>query len=658
MRTKIKNFSFFIFSIDFLLVNLSFFLMNYLKRDTFILTDKYIKLWLAYNFLAFIVSLLTRKFFINRYINLSKGIFLLLKSNVFLLYALSLLIVLWGLPAFSRLQVFGTVAFLTIFEVAVFITYYLLGGKEFVKESAAIKLGKPSVKNFKLSLFFNDLVLLTCCFFALNYYKRATFSLSEEYEKIFLLIIGLWLITGIFTRKFEWRTYRNFFYAFAPYLRAALLMVASWAAMVFALRWFFYSRLQIFGTFLLLLITEAIFIFLYYYLRRQEILNQDIESVDEVQKLIKQEWLEIHERNGRTHDNQPVRPIKEKLQQRYLKKYPGVFEFINEHINLDQIDVMETLVLDTHTPFNVENIDNNTLDLFINLHQVNDFRYINRYFLEVHKKFFNGGYFVGKANTIETHRRHFYQKYPRIFADLFYFINFLYARVLPKLPGIKRLYFAFTKGRKRVISRAEVLGRLYFCGFKVLDCRIIGDSFFYIAQKVKTPSFDRNPSYGPVIKLRRIGYRGEVIHIYKLRTMYPYSEYLQEYMFEHNNLQDNGKFKDDFRLTEWGKIFRKFFLDEIPQLINYFRGDVNLVGVRALSDQYFNLYPKEAQELRIQFKPGLVPPYYADMPNSLEEIVASEKRYLEQKIAHPLTTDIRYFTKAFYNIIFKKARSR
>ncbi|MCK5033489.1 MAG: sugar transferase, partial [Calditrichia bacterium] len=202
------------------------------------------------------------------------------------------------------------------------------------------------------------------------------------------------------------------------------------------------------------------------------------------------------------------------------------------------------------------------------------------------------------------------------------------------------------------------LGRLYFCGFKVLACKEIGDSLFYIAQKVKTPSFDRNPSYGPVIKLKRIGYGGEVMHVFKLRTMYPYSEYIQEYIYEHHKLQDNGKFKDDFRLTGWGQFMRRLWIDEFPQFINYWRGDLNLVGVRALSQHYFNLYPEELKKFRIQFKPGLVPPYYADMPDSFEEIVHSEWEYLKQKENHPFKTDIKYFIKAFYNIIFKQARSQ
>jgi len=140
--------------------------------------------------------------------------------------------------------------------------------------------------------------------------------------------------------------------------------------------------------------------------------------------------------------------------------------------------------------------------------------------------------------------------------------------------------------------------------------------------------------------------------------MHPYSEYLQGYVYEQNRLQLNGKFNSDFRVTQWGKVFRKLWIDELPQITNFMHGDISLVGVRALSEHYFNLYPEELRELRIKFKPGLVPPYYADMPNSFEEILESERQYLLAKRRKPFTTDVRYFSKALYNIFFKKARSR
>ena len=84
---------------------------------------------------------------------------------------------------------------------------------------------------------------------------------------------------------------------------------------------------------------------------------------------------------------------------------------------------------------------------------------------------------------------------------------------------------------------------------------------------------------------------------------------------------------------------------------------MKLVGVRPLSKHYYNLYKRELQQRRIEYKPGLVPPFYADMPKTLEEIMESETRYLDAYDRSPLVTDIRYFFKAFWNIVVKKQRS-
>ena len=140
--------------------------------------------------------------------------------------------------------------------------------------------------------------------------------------------------------------------------------------------------------------------------------------------------------------------------------------------------------------------------------------------------------------------------------------------------------------------------------------------------------------------------------------MHPYAEFLQAYMFEKNSLQEGGKIANDIRVTTIGKFMRGCWLDEIPMFINVFRGDMKLVGVRPLSNHYFNLYTKELQEKRTKFRPGLLPPFYADMPKTLDEIQASEMRYLELcEKRGCLITDTMYAWKIFDNIVFKKARS-
>ncbi|MHA7131858.1 sugar transferase [Algoriphagus namhaensis] len=181
---------------------------------------------------------------------------------------------------------------------------------------------------------------------------------------------------------------------------------------------------------------------------------------------------------------------------------------------------------------------------------------------------------------------------------------------------------------------------------------------YFAAKKISEPAFDTSPTYGPLIKLKRVGKNGKVFKVYKLRTMYPYAEYLQDYVYKNNELDLGGKFKDDFRVSPLGRFLRKFWIDELPMFWNLIIGDMKLIGVRPLSKHYFSLYTPEIQEMRTKVKPGLVPPFYADMPKTLEEIMLSEKKYLELYAQKPFQTDISYFFKIFKNILFRGARSK
>lgn len=129
-------------------------------------------------------------------------------------------------------------------------------------------------------------------------------------------------------------------------------------------------------------------------------------------------------------------------------------------------------------------------------------------------------------------------------------------------------------------------------------------------------------------------------------------------MYKQYDLQEGGRIQDDFRITSWGGLSRKIWLDELPMLINLFKRNMKLVGVRPLSRHYFELYNPDLRERRIRYKPGLIPPFYADMPKNLDEIQASENRYLDSYEKNPVLTDIRYFFKSVGNILFKHARSR
>ena len=102
---------------------------------------------------------------------------------------------------------------------------------------------------------------------------------------------------------------------------------------------------------------------------------------------------------------------------------------------------------------------------------------------------------------------------------------------------------------------------------------------------------------------------------------------------------------------------RKTWLDELPMVYNWIRGEGKLFGVRPISSHYFSLYSEELKEMRKKAKPGLIPPFYADLPKTFSEICDSEERYLRACQKNPVRTQWIYFWKVFSNIVFKGVRN-
>jgi len=357
-----------------------------------------------------------------------------------------------------------------------------------------------------------------------------------------------------------------------------------------------------------------------------------------------------HKRNGYS--------VPEKLQYIYFRNRPDIYRLLDKNLELSSFELDKISVLSSRDPFNITVFPSEYLELFINLHKLNDVRRINQYFIEVNNRLRYDGVFVGNFEPIKYRYQRFRNKYPFFLANLLYLFDFLWKRAAPRLPVIRRIYFALTKGNDRALPLAEGLGRLYYCGFEVIDLKVINNLCYFVAKKMRLPSTDKNPSYSPLIKMRRHGKNGKQIYVYKFRTMHPYSEYLQEFVYNYNKLDVGGKFKDDFRITKWGIVLRRLWIDELPMLFNFIKGELKIVGVRPLSDHYINLYDEDFRKRRLKYKPGLVPPYYVDMPKTIPDIIHSEEKYLNEFDKNRIKTDIKYFAKALNNIIFNNARSR
>ena len=114
-------------------------------------------------------------------------------------------------------------------------------------------------------------------------------------------------------------------------------------------------------------------------------------------------------------------------------------------------------------------------------------------------------------------------------------------------------------------------------------------------------------SPGPVFfKQTRIGLNKRRFSMYKFRTMIANAERLQEQLLSLNEM--NGpvfKIKNDPRVTPLGRVLRRTSIDELPQLFNVLKGDMSLVGPRAMSLRDYQLFNQDWQRRRFSVKPGI-----------------------------------------------------
>lgn len=135
----------------------------------------------------------------------------------------------------------------------------------------------------------------------------------------------------------------------------------------------------------------------------------------------------------------------------------------------------------------------------------------------------------------------------------------------------------------------------------------------------------------------RVGKDNKIFKMIKFRTM-------------KNSTDKNGNLlSDNERVTKFGGFLRSFSLDELPELINILKGDMSLVGARALLVQYLGLYNDE-QIRRHEVLPGLTG--WAQI-NGRNSITWSEKFKLDVWYVDnwSLWLDIKIFFLTFWKVL-------
>lgn len=142
-------------------------------------------------------------------------------------------------------------------------------------------------------------------------------------------------------------------------------------------------------------------------------------------------------------------------------------------------------------------------------------------------------------------------------------------------------------------------------------------------------------SKGPVFfKHRRIGLNGIPFLMYKFRTMVASAA----------SIGPGITYHEDTRITALGQLLRKTKLDELPQMINVWRGEMSFVGPRPEVPNYVKHYTSEQQKV-LSVKPGITGPAQIEWRDEAAHIRNAEnidEVYIQQIMPQKLVLDIEY----------------
>jgi lipopolysaccharide/colanic/teichoic acid biosynthesis glycosyltransferase len=517
----------------------------------------------------------------------------------------------------------------------------------------------PFVRNLKIRTTIGFILLVLSAILA------GTILGKGRVEMIVLIITFAWILSVFLTDKYVHKYPQRYFtYLISSHLKAAILMALF--------LWLMGSIVGPMVAPLNVLWTGHIFFVLADFLasipRQRDIPDKQFSVSD---LLLDSEDVVDDRSFDSGYTNTDLSPIDTQTIVRQIQSDldKTIVEFIEKNLPDLQVSNGDVLVLDDVTTTNHKS-KSAPVGLLVGRTSLNDVHRLNMFLQFCVKRINMEGYFVVRYMPLENIVKNLKDRYTGLFYWAVVILHFIWYRAIPKIPWLDTLYFwrkiswldtfilSITKRRNRALSKAEVWGRLSYYGMHVI-AESRGDGEIYlIAQRVALPVQGKRPSFYPIVALEKVGLDGKIIRMHKIRTMFPFSEFLQKRIFEEHGLASTGKFANDFRLTGFGKFLRKFWLDEFPQIFDWLRGDVKLVGMRATSRHFLSLYPKELIDLYVQIKPGLIPPIFDESIDGFDQIVEVELTYLQRYWDQPFRTDVLYFFKTFTDIVFKGVRSK
>ena len=147
------------------------------------------------------------------------------------------------------------------------------------------------------------------------------------------------------------------------------------------------------------------------------------------------------------------------LQQAILKESStDVYDFVSEHLDLKKY--FRHIIFSTNTRSYVDNVDFSNVRAIINFKLLNNIRELNGHLISVNKLLPDAGIYIGRIESYGARKMRLCKNFGKRFGKFIWLMDFVWNRIIPRIRPLKKFYQFITNNKHRVISQAEILGRL------------------------------------------------------------------------------------------------------------------------------------------------------------------------------------------------------
>jgi lipopolysaccharide/colanic/teichoic acid biosynthesis glycosyltransferase len=197
------------------------------------------------------------------------------------------------------------------------------------------------------------------------------------------------------------------------------------------------------------------------------------------------------------------------------------------------------------------------------------------------------------------------------------------------MAGMASSFHSLRTEKSDLIHDEPMLKRIFDIIFSLLGLFVLSPILLGLTFLIK------KEDGGPVFyRGVRVGKDSKLFKIFKFRTMVVNAE----------KIGGSSTADDDPRITKIGKIFRKYKLDEIPQLINVLKGEMSFVGPRPEVQYYVDMFSEEERAI-LTVRPGITD--WASIWNPDEGAILAgspdpEKTYMEKIRPEKIRLQLKY----------------